>query len=73
MLLLVPVAQVVEHPLQEKVVGSTLDRAIPKAFKMVPVATLLSAQHYKATSGLSCNKYHTTNIASLPKESERKV
>ena len=44
----------VEHPLQEReVVGSNPDRAIPKALKLVPVATLLGAQHYKANTGLS--------------------
>ena len=42
----------VEHPLREReVVGSIFDRAIPKAFKMVPVATLLGVQHYKASTG----------------------
>ena len=34
--------------------------------KMVPVATLLGAQHYKASTGFSSpNKYRTTNIATL--------
>ena len=43
-------AQVVERPLRElEVAGSKLGRAIPKALKMVPVATLLGAQHYKAS------------------------
>ena len=33
---------------------------------MVPVATLLGAQHYKASTGFSSpNKYRTTNIATL--------
>ena len=33
---------------------------------MVPVATLLGAQHYKASTGFySPNKYRTTNIATL--------
>ena len=41
-----PVGSVVEHPLREQeVVGSNPGRAIPKAFKMVPVATLLGVQH----------------------------
>ena len=41
-------------------------RAIPKALKMVPVATLLGAQHYKASTGFSSpNKYRTTNMAKL--------
>ena len=51
---IVPIAQVVERPLREReVVGSKPGRAIPKAFKMVPVATLLGAQHYKASTGFS--------------------
>ena len=50
----VPIAQVVERPLQEReVAGSKPGRAIPKALKMVPVATLLGAQHYKASTGFS--------------------
>ena len=50
----VPIAQVVELPLREReVVGSKPGRAIPKALKMVPVATLLGAQHYKASIGFS--------------------
>ena len=32
-------------------------RAIPKALKMVPVATLLGAQHYKASTGSSLTHY----------------
>ena len=37
-------------------------RAIPKGLKMVPVATLLGAQYYKASTGFSSpNKYRTTN------------
>ena len=52
----------VEHPLRElEVVGSNPGRAIPKALKIVPVATLLGAQHYKASIGLS----PLTLIASL--------
>ena len=44
----------VEHPLRDwEVVGSNHGRAIPKALKMVPVATLLVAQHYKASTGFS--------------------
>ena len=56
-----------EHPLQDReVVGSNPGRAIPKALKMVPVATLLGAQHYNASTGFSSpNKYRTTNIATL--------
>ena len=57
----------VEHPLRDREgVGSNPGRAIPKAIKMVPVATLHGAQHYKASTGFSSlNKYRTINIASL--------
>ena len=49
-----PAGSVVEHPLRDReVVGSNPGRAIPKALKMVPVATLLVAQHYKASTGFS--------------------
>ena len=49
-------------------------RAIPKALKMVPVATLLGAQHYKASSGFSSpNIYCSTNSASLTNKSEKKL
>ena len=48
-----PIAQVVENPLREReFAGSKPGRAIPKAFKMVPVAKL-GAQHYKASTGFS--------------------
>ena len=59
----------VEHPLWDReVVGSNPGRAIPKALKMVPVATLLGAQHYKASTGFSSpNTYRTTNFAKLAK------
>ena len=62
-----PCGSVAEHPLRDReVVGSNPGRAIPKALKMVPVATLLGAQHYKASTGFSSpNKYRTTNIATL--------
>ena len=54
----VPIAQMVERPLWEReVVGSIPGRAIPKALKMVPVATLLGAQHYKASTGSSLTHY----------------
>ena len=54
----VPIAQMVEHPLREReVVGSNPGRAIPKALKMVPVATLLGAQHYKASTGSPLTHY----------------
>ena len=40
----------VQHPLREReVVGSNPDRAIQKALQTAPVATLLDAQHYKAS------------------------
>ena len=47
--------------------GSIPSRGIPKILKMVPVATLLGAQHYKASTGLSSpkTKYSITNIACL--------
>ena len=69
----------VEHPLRERdVVGSNPGHAIPKALKMVPVATLLGAQRYKASTGFSSpNKHCTTNIATraltvkLQKKSEK--
>ena len=47
-----------ERPLREReVVGSIPGRAIPKALKMVPVATLLGAQHYKARTGSPLTHY----------------
>ena len=50
----VPIAQVVKRPLREReVAGSKPGRAIPKALKMVSLATLLGAQHYKASTGFS--------------------
>ena len=69
-----PCGSVVEHPLRDReVVGSNPGRAIPKAIKMVPVATLIDAQHYKASTGLtSPNKYCTTNIATLRKNKSPK-
>ena len=48
--------------------SSNPGHAVPKALKMVPVATLLGSQHYKASTGFSSpNKYHTTNFATLTK------
>ena len=41
-----------------EVVGLIPGLAIPKALKMVPVATLLGAQHCKASPGFSSNKYY---------------
>ena len=71
-----PAGSVVDHPLRDReVVGSNPGRAIPKALKMVPVATLHGAQHYKASTGLSSpNTYRTTNFATLAKtnKSEKK-
>ena len=53
-----PIAQMVERPLREReVVGSIPGRAKPKALKMVPVATLLGAQHYKASTGSPLTHY----------------
>ena len=61
-----PRGSVVEH---REVVGSNPGRAIPKALKMVQVATLLGAQYYKASTGFSSpNKYRATNIATLTKK-----
>ena len=62
-----PVAQVVEHPLLDReAMGLIPGRAIPKALKMVPVATLLSAQHYKASTGFSSPNIHR-NLQISPK------
>ena len=65
----------VEHPLRDReVVGLNPGRAIPKALKMVPVATLLGAQYYKASTGFSSpNKYCTTNMATLTKSPKKKL
>ena len=55
----VPIVQVVECPLPgREVTGFKPGRWL----KMVPLATLLDAQHYKASFGFS-HKYRTTNIA----------
>ena len=54
----VPISQMVERPLREReVVGSNPGRAIPKALKMVPVATLLGAQHYYGSTGSHLTHY----------------
>ena len=65
----------VEHPLRgREVVGSNPGRAIPKALKMVPVATLLGARQYKASTGFSSPYKHcTTNIATLTIKSPIKI
>ena len=72
-----PCGSVVEHLLRDReIVGSNPGRAIPKALKMVPLATLLGAQYYKASTGFSSpNTYRITNIATLkniksPKKSD---
>ena len=68
-----PGGSVVEHPLREQeAVGSNPGRAIPKALKMVTMATLLGAQHYKASTSFSSHKYRTTNIATLTKKMPEK-
>ena len=53
--------------------GSNPGRAIPKALKMLPVPTLLGAQHYKASTGSSSYKFHTTNIATLTKKEKSQI
>ena len=59
-----PRGSVVEHPLREpEVLGSNPGCAIPKALKMVTVATLLGAQYYKASTGFS--SLLLTNIVQL--------
>ena len=51
----VPIAQMVDRPLREReLVGSNPGRAIPKALKMVPVATLICA---KASTGSPLTHY----------------
>ena len=40
--------------------GSNPGRVIPKTLRMVPVATLLGAQHYKASTGFSSLKTITS-------------
>ena len=48
--------------------GSNTGRVIPKVLKMVPVATFLDAQLYKASTGFSSpNTYRTTNFPTLTK------
>ena len=63
----------VEHPLRDReVVGSNPGHAIPKALKMVPVATLLGAQHYRARTGFSSPNKHRTNITTTLTKSPKK-
>ena len=53
--------------------SSNPGRAIPKALKMVPVATLLGTQHYKESTGFSSpNKQRTNIIATLTKSPKKK-
>ena len=67
----VPTAQVVERPPREReVAGSKPGRAIPKALKMVPVATLLGAQHYKAST--CCSHSQLTLHTKKRKEKKKK-
>ena len=47
------------------VVGSIPGRAIPKALKMVPVATLLGAQHYKASTGSPLTQSKSESFSSF--------
>ena len=55
---MVPIAQMVERPLREReVVGLNPGGAIPKALKMVSMANLLGAQHYKASTGSPLTHY----------------
>ena len=58
----------VEHPLRDRdVVGSNHGPPL-KGVKMVPVATLLGAQHCKVSTCFSSpNTYRTTNFATLTK------
>ena len=55
-----------------EVVGSNPGLPIPKALKMVPVATLLGAQHYKASTG-SPPTTNTTNIAQKLTKKQQKT
>ena len=51
--------------------SSNPGRAIPKALKMVPVATLVGNQHYKASPGFSSpNKYRNTYTKNKQKKSD---
>ena len=69
-----PIAQMVERLLREReVVGSNPGCAIPKALKMVPVATLLGAQHYiiRQTLALLSLTTNTANIAQKLKKTQK--
>ena len=70
----VPIAQVVERPLREReVAGSKPGRPIPKALKMVPVATLLGAQHYKASTGFSHSLLTQLTLHTQKKNKKKKL
>ena len=62
-------SSMLELPLRDReAVGSNPGRAIPKALKIVPMATLLGARYYKASTGFSSpHKYRTANNATLTK------
>ena len=45
--------------------GSIPGRVIPKMLKIVPAATLLGAQHYKASTGFSSPKTIVNMITSM--------
>ena len=69
----VPIAQVVERPLREREdAGSKPGRAIPKALKMVPVATLLGAQHYKVSTGFSHSLLTQLTLHTKKKKKKKK-
>ena len=53
--------------------GSNPGRAIPKALKMVPGATLLGAQHHKSALALLSLTTNTTNIAQKLTRNKQKL
>ena len=68
-----PAGSVVEHPLRDwEVVGSNPGRAIPKALKMVPVATLLGAQYYKAST-VSLLRTHIAQLTTQRLQKNKQV
>ena len=68
------IAQVVERPLREReVAGSKPGRAIPKALQKVPVATLLGAQHYKASTGFSHSLLTQLSLHKKKKKKKKKL
>ena len=63
----------VEHPHRERdVVGLNPGRTIPKALKMVTVATLLGAQHHKASTGFSSPNITQLTSQHLQKQKSEK-